>query len=497
MNNLPEIIKKAESGDPEAQYEAAIYILYEVKPDNSDAELVDRALGFLKNAAMSGYNGGEAALRLGHFFDGNLPVQDYKQAVIWYRTATLKLEPMAYFFLGLCYYFGKGVEKDFAKAFDCFFKSATQNFINAYYMLGDMFKKGEFVEHDPVFAFKLYQYVSNDEMDLFEDYDYKPTYPSICLRLGEAYLYGIGVERNIEKANHYFSEAKEYLSHLVHDETPELLKLADDAPFDKDFIADTERTYTLFDSRIISESEFIALMTEKLPEYELQYYPEKELNELYAANPVIADFDDKTFTEIYDKVKENNPISMYEIAIICCLGDKNVPGNPALFDCGVYFLHQSALRGCKNSVEMLGLIYHHGKGVIADYAMALFLYNLSESSLALGQIGVCYAKGQGVEKDYKKAYQYFVKSLLVGRWSDTEYEDEDNNEFSVSGALSSLDNLHIYGGWIVLKNLITIYSHLTYFDRDQAFIDFCYDSAEKYQKDNNAKFYGEFYGDGQ
>jgi len=434
-----------------------------MKPDNSDTELIDRALGFLRSAAMSGYGKGEAACELaGLFHIGQYVASDYKQAVTWYRTAAQKLNNEAYFFLGYCYYFGEGLEKDFAKAFDYFFKGAMTGCRNGFYMLGDMFKNGEFVDRNPALAFRLYLNTYYYEMDSFENENYySSAYPSVCLRLGEAYLYGIGVERSIEEANEYFSGAKKYLSHLIHYETPELLKLADDAPFDEDFITNAEKNAGVFETSGMPESEFIALMAEKLPKYNLQYYPEKELNEICVEDPWI-DFFDETFQEIYEGVQEDDSFSMFMMAIICCQGDKNFPKNPVLFDYGVYLLHQSLLGGCKDALPKLGLVYHLGKGVSVDYAIALFLYNLSEDPLALGQIGVCYANGQGVEKDYRKAYQYLVESLLL-----MHYKIMDDEGFM-----------------LITEALAAIYPHLTYLDSDQAFIASCYNYFEN-KKEND------------
>ena len=58
--------------------------------------------------------------------------------------------------LGFKYYIGKGVEQDYAKAFEWYLKSATQGNAEAQNNLGELYDKGKGVEQDSAKAFEWY-----------------------------------------------------------------------------------------------------------------------------------------------------------------------------------------------------------------------------------------------------------------------------------------------------------------------------------------------------
>ena len=461
MDNLYEMIKKADAGDVEAQSKAAHHILHELDLGENDKEIIAKAFDYLRNAAMSASYYGFAALELGEeYYSGRYIAKNYQQAVMWFRTAIQQEQPIGYYRLGKCFLCGHGVGQDYAKAFDSFLKGSLRGYINNSIRIGDMFKEGVFVDCDPEYAAKLYHHVFDTELDLYKKTNFwSDAYGQICLRLGECYLHGLGVAKDIEEANYFFAEAKEHSDgvHWLSDEKLSLLQLMYDAPYDD--IPDTP-----IDSKFteeISEADFISLMTQKLPTYNLSYYPEKELHDLCALNPSITKFDDMSFCDIYEGVKADNPRKMYEMAIICFQGDKNCPKNPLLKDYGIYLFHKSLLGGCTNPLEILGLCYYHGgDGVEQSYEIALFLYGLSRYPMAYGEIGVCYANGKGVERDYMAAYVNFAKCLLLDRErAGKTYE-----------------------------NLTIIYPHLKCFEQDQSFVDFCHRASEKYESDDYDSF---------
>jgi TPR repeat protein len=453
MDNLYDLIKKADSGDTEAQYKAADYILHEIDLDDNESEIVEKVFSYLRNAAMSGFYHGVAALELGEqYLSGRHIEKDYKNAVMWFRAAILKKQPIGYYHLGCCFLRGLGVPQDFAKAFDSFLKGSLTGYINNTIMLGDMFKKGEFVNTDYEYAVRLYQHVFDSELDLYAKNDfYSIAYGQVCLRLGECYLNGNGVEKDIEEANYYYAEAKKHTEdeYWVEDENPYLLQLMNKAPFPLDG--------TVVDKIASEDVDLASLFAEKLPVFELSYYPENELNTLYAINPSITKFEDENFTDIFDGVQAGDARQMYKLAIICFQGDVNSPKNSVLKDYGVYLFHKSLLGGCTDALEILGLCYFHGDCVEQSYETALFLFSLSKYPMAFGEIGVCYANGKGVERDYLTAYFYFAKYLLL-----------DNKRAGET-----------------YENLTIIYPHLICFEQDQMFIDYCHKASKEYISDEN------------
>jgi len=459
MENLYELIQKADGGDLQSQVEVAQYILYNMEPDEVDAALVERALAYLHNVAPTGFRSGWAADVLGDFYyRGKYVAQDYRKAILWHRTAILKGHPCSYHGLGVCYLKGHGVPQDYAKAFDSFFKGALTGYRNCYTALGDMCKHGEFVGSDLVYAAKLYHHVFDSEMNFFEKNNlYSDAYGQVCLRLGAIYLYGHGVGKNVNEANFYFSEAKKHTenAHWVKDEDPDLLRLMEHAPYASE--DDDVRS----DSSDDEETDFRLLMAERLPRYILRNCPEKELNALCALNPSIKKFDDEKFKDIFEGARAGDARQMYKMGTICYNGDANCPRNPALKEYGLQLFHESLFGGCADALEILGLCYYHGgDGVEQNYETALFLYRLSNEPMALGEIGVCFANGNGVERDDLTAYFCFVKCLL----------------------------LDAKRGGSTYENLTVIYPRLKCFEQDQAFIDFCHIACKKYDSNDEDTF---------
>ena len=74
------------------------------------------------------------------------------EAVKWYRKAAEQDHDDAQCALALCYYTGKGVEKDLAKAVEWWRKAADQDHDEALYRLGLCYYNGEGVEKDPAEA---------------------------------------------------------------------------------------------------------------------------------------------------------------------------------------------------------------------------------------------------------------------------------------------------------------------------------------------------------
>ena len=462
-------VKKAEMGDIDAQFAVAQHIIYELHPDNDEKELIDKAVKYYRNAAMSGYYNGIAAEELGSlYYEGKYVERDYNKAIMWFRTSINKLMPTGYFNLGRCFYYGHGVEKDLAKAFDLYFKGAMTGYINNYVMLADMYKNGEFVDKDAAFAVKLYQYVYDLTLSEYKRINiWSDAYGLACLRLGAAYLFGVGAVKNIDETNYLLSEAKEHAkgSHWANvldtdAETKKLLSLLDGVPYTNDFNSDASLETEIAGVASLSDEEFTKLIAERLPKYELEYYPEKELNELYALNPKITKFGHTHFRKILDEANTGNPKKMYEMATICYQGDKNCPKNPTLKSYAMDLYHKSLIAGCRDALEILGLCYYHGCEVPQSYETALFLFGLSEYPFAFSQIGVCYSNGNGVHKDYLKAYNYYIKMLLL---------EPDK-------------------GGITYDNIAIIYPHLTCFEKDAGFLDYCREKAVKTETDD----YGEF-----
>ena len=77
----------------------------------------------------------------------------------------------------------------------------------------------------------------------------------------------------------------------------------------------------------------------------------------------------------------------------------------------------NAILGNANAQFNLGWMYYDGRGVEKDYKKAIEWYTKSaEQGVAVAQynLGVMYSNGQGVDTDYKKAIEWFKKSAEQG-----------------------------------------------------------------------------------
>jgi len=277
---LYETIKKADSGDFEAQYLVACHILKEMELGEYDRGMVEKALDYLKNVSINGAYYGLAALTLGDlYYDGSHVPQNYRQAIVWFRTALQANCTPAYYNLGLCFYYGNGVDKDYAKAFDSFVKGSIDADMSRI-MLGDMYRKGEFVERDEAFAMKVYKTAYDDTVKTQEKIGVLgDPYGILSLRLGDCYLSGTGVKKNVSEANKYFEQAKKQSENTCWGkpngfdaETVRLLHLMNAAPYPEDYL-----TYVSFienepDCDSLPVTDLIDLTKENLSDYKADDY---------------------------------------------------------------------------------------------------------------------------------------------------------------------------------------------------------------------------------
>lgn len=103
---------------------------------------------------------------------------DYEQALAHYRCAAEMGNVTAMSNLGYCYYYGRSVPVDKAKARECWKKAAILGDICATYKMGDMYRNGD-LPADPVFAREFYwraYFMAAEEKNIW-------CYPDACLRI--------------------------------------------------------------------------------------------------------------------------------------------------------------------------------------------------------------------------------------------------------------------------------------------------------------------------
>ncbi len=105
-------------------------------------------------------------------------------------------DPNSYEKLGEAYYYGEGVDRDYAKAFQLFEKAAAANDSMAMFYLGRIYDEGRGVSQD--YGKSYYWYVRAA----------KAGNGAAMKSLGDMYYNGRGVEKDLEKASAWYESAK-------------------------------------------------------------------------------------------------------------------------------------------------------------------------------------------------------------------------------------------------------------------------------------------------
>lgn len=124
--------------------------------------------------------------------------RDFLTAAIYYNEAMLRGSIEAALQMGTMYEYGKGVKRDYYKAFACYSVAADDFDSLAIYKLGTFYQEGYGVEVNYTKARKLYI----EAADLGES--------SAMVALGRMYELGLGVDVNYIKAKRWYNEAIDF-----------------------------------------------------------------------------------------------------------------------------------------------------------------------------------------------------------------------------------------------------------------------------------------------
>jgi TPR repeat protein len=137
------------------------------------------------------------------YYEGFTLDQDYTQARKWFERAAELGSDWGKVYLGYCYYYGRDISVDYQKAYTYFSSAAASHNHCALYKLGDMCQKGLFVEKDEAKALECYQ----KALDLITPDC--PEYPNILSRIGHCRLHGLGCKPDLFEALADLNRAKE------------------------------------------------------------------------------------------------------------------------------------------------------------------------------------------------------------------------------------------------------------------------------------------------
>ncbi len=186
-------------------YELAEMLIDADKTQVMPKGIADYVIGILLEEIENG--NASAMNELGAlYYTGRCGEQNFKKAVEYYKMASDNGNRQATENLGYCYYYGRSVPVDYEKAYHYFIKGALDRHLISLYKIGDMYKNGYYVEKDEKEAFIIYS-TCYDEMDEFWAADIGA---DICMRLGNAYYYGMGTKINYNMALSFYQEAERY-----------------------------------------------------------------------------------------------------------------------------------------------------------------------------------------------------------------------------------------------------------------------------------------------
>ena len=203
---LTELLKRSDAGDPDAMSALVSLLAAEgYLSDPADLDILERYIACLETLAENGDS--DACIMLGDAFkDGTGVRQDPQEAIQWYEKAVERGEPFGNECIGMMYYAGDGIPKDYKKAFSYFTGNEGRKSFCTLYALGEMYRCGLYVGQDERKACACYLKIVNSDEPYTALDDY---YWRACYRLGRAFRDGRGTEKNLDSAAQLLSTAKE------------------------------------------------------------------------------------------------------------------------------------------------------------------------------------------------------------------------------------------------------------------------------------------------
>ena len=146
--------KAAKAGLPKAQYNLGKTLIDRVFDGVSEPDDGKRALYWFKAAASSGMKEAENAVGI-IYWSGRGVRRDYEEAVAWFQKAAPKGSGMANFMLGIAHLFGLGTDENLEKSAEYFRRAVDLGNEEARYYLGLQYQQGLGVPKDEEKAMAL------------------------------------------------------------------------------------------------------------------------------------------------------------------------------------------------------------------------------------------------------------------------------------------------------------------------------------------------------
>ena len=409
----PEVLslcKKANQGDPEAQFqlgqkyckgegveknylEALKWFRLSADLANADAICcwgcclangygVDidtvSAAKYYRMSAEKGNKRGQRAL--GRCYKNGLGVEkNYAEAAKWFYKAAEQGDAIAQLSLGYCYSEGEGVEQNIEEAVKWYRRAAEQGNDKAQYNLGLCYKNGEGLEQNMEEAVKWYRRAAEQGN------------PDAQHNLGYCYTYGVGVEKDKKIAFSWF------------------IKAAEQGYANSQFGVG----YCYENGEGVEQNKEEAIIWYRKAAEQGNNEACCNLGWCYEhGNGVKQDFVEAL--KWYRKAAERGDATAQKNIGVCYEYGKGIEQD---IKEAVKWYRKAAGQGDAIAQYRLGNMYYQGKGVEQDYTKAVKCLSMAAVQgvvYAQNNLGVCYDYGRGVEVNYEIAENWYAKAAEHG-----------------------------------------------------------------------------------
>ena len=322
----------------------------------------------------------EAQYALGMcYYDGNGVSKDANEAVYWLRKAVDQDHAKAQDALGECYFNGFGVSEDDEKAVYWYRKSAEQGYAIAQFDLGYCYKNGFGVNQDYTEAVRWYRNAAEQGYAVAQYY------------LGLCYAEGKGVSQDYQEAVDWYHKAAEQGFDIAQNEMGECYYYGHGV--DQDYAS-------------------AVIWYWKAAEQE-NSNAQVNLGICFAKGYGV----DQDYTEAakwYRKAAEQGNVAAQYGLGECYYYGNGVSQN---YYEAVNCYREAAIHGFASAQNKLGRCYYKGNGVAVDYTEAVkWFRKAAERGDANAQfnLGTCYENGLGVTQSADEAIEWYNKAAEQG-----------------------------------------------------------------------------------
>jgi TPR repeat protein len=313
------------------------------------------------------------------YYKGDGVGKDFSEAVKWYRKAAEQGLAVAQGALARCYYTGEGVSKDSAEIVNWSRKAAEQGDAVGQNLLGMAYYYGQGVAKDAGEGVNWFRKAAEQG------------YAKAKGNLGLAYFQGEGVPKDITEAINWFRKSAE-----------------DGAPNGQLFLGLAYEHGTGVPNDFGEAAKWIRKAAEQGASR-----AESELGALYFQGRGMP----KDFREAVrwsrKAVEQGDSVGQTNLGLAYYLGN----GVPKSFSDAVKWFRLAAEQRLGKSQFMLGVLYARGEGVSKSFSEAAKWYRkAAEQGEADAQcnLGVLYSRGEGVTKDFAEAVMWYRKAAEGG-----------------------------------------------------------------------------------